>query len=353
MSRLKPFDDSDDNYLKPKGLKGKVKVERVIWTLPPIYPEVGSFDDLEHDDAQMVLGVGESCFSGLRCTLINLLERNYNFRVSHSFELGKKEERLWNGKKDGRKGQYTFGTHLNYNNFKVQLSKSGLNRGELFLDYNKDKSFSSSFHIGSTPFHTDMDFSFNFAVHDMNIEAKFANYNKSEKFPKTKISKPEVAALSIGFTQPVAQNIAIGTQISFVPYTDKVQLKVIGRHVDILANSKATLGFTTGTMSNDKVQATYSQELTKNFNVVAATEITFEPHVGVGRRDEYEWKSVSKLGYSLNGAGVVVTGVVDTDSSVNMVMNTYMGPDFVITLSANCNYYKRKYDAGFGVQFPF
>jgi hypothetical protein len=345
-------DDDSGDYLKPnKGLKGKVRVEKVKFTWPPTLPSVGSFDDLENDDSQMVLEVGESCFSGLRATFINLLERNYNFRVSHAFELGRKEERLVNGQKDGRRGQYTIGTHLNWKNFKIQLSKSGMQRGEIFVDYSNGNAFNSSLHVGLSPLKTDADFSFNFGLQDMNIETKFANYNKSDKYPKTKISKPE-PTFSIAFTQPAIENVAIGTQISFVPYADKAQLKVIGRHTDVIANSKATLGFTTGTMANDKFKATYSQELTKNVNVVAATELTYVPQTGIRAANDYEWKSISKLGYSLNGAGVVVTGVVDTDSSVNMVMNTYMGPDFVITLSANCNYYKKKYDAGFGIQFP-
>jgi hypothetical protein len=203
-----------------------------------------------------------------------------------------------------------------------------------------------------TPLKTDADLSFNFGFQDMNLEAKFANYNKLDKYPKTKISKPE-PAFSFAFTQPTSENVAFGTQISFVPYADKVQLKLIGRHTDVIANSKATLGVSFGSMADDKLQAAYTQELTKNVNIVAATELTFKPHTGIGRAGDYEWKSVSKLGYALNGPGMVVTGVVDTESSVNMVMNAYMGPDFVVTLSANCNYYKKKYDAGFGIQFPF
>jgi len=352
MSRLKHYVDDSGDYLKPRPLHGKIPKVELNYFLPPTYPPVGSFDDLENDDSQLVLGVGESCFSGFRCTLINILERNYNFRVSHSFEMGRKDERLLNGKKDGRKAQYTLGTHLIYDNFKIQLSKSGNKRGEVFVDYNNGKIFNASFRLGMTPTQNNADMAFNFAYNDMNIEAKFANYNKHDKFLKTKIPKPD-PSMSFGFTQPVSQNGAIGSLITFVPYSDKAQVKVIGRHIDSASNSKATLGFTTGSMSSDKIQATYSQELAKNVSIVAATELTFAPMVGIGRQNEYEWKSVSKLGYSLDRAGVVVTGVVDTDSSVNMVLNTYMGPDFVITLSANCNYYKRKYDAGFGIQFPF
>jgi hypothetical protein len=341
----------DNDYLRQKGSPAKLQVKQrydFIW--PPSFPAIGSFNDLENDDSELILEVGKSCFSGLRVTMINKLERDYKFRVNHAFEYGRKEERLMNGQKDGRRAQYTLGTLLTYNNFNIQLSKTAHRRGDISINYNNGKKFNSSFNVEMTPLKTDADLSVNFAAgSDMNIEAKFANYNKSDKYPKTKISKPE-PTMSIGFTQPATERVAFGTQISFVPYTDKAQLKVICRHLDVPSNSKATLAWTSGTMSDPQIKAAYSQEVTKNVTVVASTELKFSPLVG--RLNDYEWKSVSKLGYSLDGAGVSVYGSVDTDSAVNMVMNTYIGPDFVITLSANCNYYKRKYDAGFGIQFP-
>jgi hypothetical protein len=331
--------------------KLQLKQQKYDFVWPPSFPEIGSFSDLENDDSELILKIGKSCFSGLRVTMINKLERDYKFRVNHFFELGKKEERLLSGQKDGRKGQYTLSTLLNYNNFNFMLSKSANKRGDISVTYNDGSFINSSFNAEMTPWKTDADLTINAVVlPDTNVEAKFANFNKYNTYPKTKIPKPE-NTFSIGFTQPAADKVAFGSRISFVPSTDQAQLKLIGRYLDVPTKSRATLSLDTGSMKDTKIRANYSQELTKNVTVVASTRLTLSQG-GPGRGNDSEWKSVSKLGYSLESAGVVVTGSVDTNSAVNMVLNTYIGPDFVISMSANCNYYKRKYDAGFGIQFP-
>lgn len=51
MSRNRSGEDSDD-YLAPKGLHGKVQINKQRYAWPPSLPAVGSFDDLETDDSR-------------------------------------------------------------------------------------------------------------------------------------------------------------------------------------------------------------------------------------------------------------------------------------------------------------
>lgn len=319
--RRKPFLDREEE-----------KVPSIIYSIPK--KNAGFFNDLDETQSQ-ILNTDRFCYRGLKLSFVNILQRDYNFRVTHSFELGKKQGQLQNGKKDGQKSAYSLAVLVVGKEWMTQIQRVQNQSTGFHTEY-KNGNFEAAFvgqiqrGVGS----------------QLNINA---GYKFKDMCFEAKINSQLVAELSM--TQPITEKLAAGALISFSPANDKAQLKLTGKYTEEDIKSETLVSVTTGGGS-DELHLSYMQEIWNNLNFIAAVDTSLAKKSPLG--GEKEWGSVVKGGYSYNMRqfGIQTQGLFDSSGNVACVATSSIAQDVNLTLSGNMNYKRNTYDFGFGIQLP-
>jgi len=271
-------------------------------------------------------------------TLVNILSKDYNFRVTHGIDLGKKEGQLPTGKKDGQRSAYNFGVHLERSKWKCQINRVQNKHTQLVLEY-MGESFKSVLQGQVIPSAglSQWDLDMSYKILDMTVETKL---NTSP-------------SIGFAFTQPLSTKIGIGSLVNFYPFADKAQLKVLTSYNNKQdPKCQAYLSLTTG-MGADEVQACYMHEIITNINLIVATDFSFAKKSLLPGGDK-DWVSILKCGYSYESrnSGQSVQGLFDTVGNVSTLITAPLTSEISLMASGNMNYSKNVYDFGLGVQIP-
>lgn len=291
---------------------------------------IGTFDDLEHGPAVQLLNLERYCFRGFKANIINVLQKEFKFRVTHGIDLGKREGQLPNGKKDGQKSAYTLGTLLAHNNFVVQVQRV---QNQLTTMHSQYKTGNLNLELQGQIFPA--------------AGASQWEFGTEYRIKDTWLTSKLTTAPSIGFavTQPITEKLGFGTSIQFHPIADKAQAKHIAKYED--EKSYATLGYTTG-MGSDEINLVYSQEVLPALNLVVASDFSLAKTSPLG--GERDWGSVIKGGYMIEHEGVSIQGMYDSAGNVRLLSVVPFSNEFLLTVSGQMNNSKNLYDFGVGIQ---
>jgi hypothetical protein len=321
------------------GLKSRrihLKQEKQFSWFPTLPEEsIGPFDDLD-EDSKMVLSIDRFCFRGMKATFINVLQKDYKFRITHAFDLGKKEGQLPTGKKDGQRSAYTFGSLLSYNEWVCQINRVQGKQTQLHLEWNGDKLHAAlQGQVNATQGMSQWELDLNYKILDMCLETKLS-------------TSPSVG---FAYTQPISPKFGVGTMINFFPFADKAQIKLMAKHKDSSLKSQMTAALTTG-MGADELQLVYIQEILPNLSFITASDLSLAKKSPMSA--EKDWVSVIKAGYTFDSkqTGQSVQGLFDSAGNVMCLASAAIGPDISLLLAANMNYSKNIYDFGVGIQLP-